>query len=119
VSVDDLEQGVTSIVRGSDLLRSTPRQLLLRRLLDPAAAPLQTLHVPLILGPGGQRLAKRDGAIAVADRRASGQTPESLIGDLAFSLGQLAARAPIRARELISVWDPSRVPLQDRELAEI
>lgn len=116
VAADDLEQGVTSIVRGADLLSSTPRQLLLRQLLDPAAPPLETLHVPILLGPTGQRLAKRDGAIAVADRRARGQTGEALIGELAFSLGQLDRPIPIRAQELVEAWDPSKVPLEDQKL---
>ncbi len=119
VSVDDLEQGVNAIVRGSDLLRSTPRQILLRRFLDPHAQPISSLHVPLILGPGGQRLAKRDGAVAVADRRAAGQSPESLVGELAWSLGQLPDRTPTRARDLIAIWDPQKIPLEDKKLSEL
>jgi glutamyl-tRNA synthetase len=119
VSVDDLEEGVTDIVRGSDLLRSTPRQILLRRLLDPSAPPLSTLHVPLILGPGGQRLAKRDGAIAVADRRARGQSPDSLVGELAWSLGQLPNKQDVRAEELVELWDPQKIPLEDQKLEAI
>ncbi|MCK6544677.1 tRNA glutamyl-Q(34) synthetase GluQRS [Myxococcota bacterium] len=116
VTVDDLEQGVTTIVRGADLLTSTPRQLLLRRLLDPSAPPLATLHVPLVLGPTGQRLAKRDGAIAIADQRAKGHTPEAVIGALAHSLGLVETRAPLRARELVERWDPAKVPLTDAKL---
>jgi glutamyl-tRNA synthetase len=119
VSADDLEQGVNHIVRGSDLLGSTPRQLLIRRLLDPVAAAVETLHVPLILGPSGQRLAKRDGAIAVADRRARGQSPESLAGELAWSLGQIPEKRPLAAHELIALWDPGRIPLEDRRLEEL
>ena len=73
VVVDDADQGVGEVVRGDDLLDSTPRQLLLARLLglpEPAYA-----HVPLVLGPDGQRLAKRHGAVTLADRAALGETP--------------------------------------------
>jgi glutamyl-tRNA synthetase len=65
VVVDDADQGVTQVVRGDDLIDSTPRQILLQRLLglpQPAYA-----HVPLVLGPDGQRLAKRHGAVTLAD----------------------------------------------------
>lgn len=119
VTVDDLEQGVTSIVRGADLLGSTPRQLLLRRLLDPTAPAVETLHVPLVLGPTGQRLAKRDGAVAVADHRDAGKTPEAVVGALAFSLGQTPSPAPITPRELLAAWDPARIPVADRPLSEV
>lgn len=119
VSVDDLENGVTAIVRGADLFSSTPRQILLRRLLDPKAPPLSTLHVPLILGPGGQRLAKRDGAVALSDRRDEGKTPEQVLGVLAHSLGQTPDSAPIRAQELIELWDPAKIPTEDRKLSAL
>jgi len=119
VSVDDLDQGVTSIVRGSDLLSSTPRQILLRKLLGENAAQLTSLHVPLILGPGGARLAKRDGAVAVADHREAGASAESIVGNLAQSLGQCETRAPITARELIAAWDPSKISTEDRKLSAI
>jgi glutamyl-Q tRNA(Asp) synthetase len=63
VVVDDAEQGVTEVVRGADLLESTPRQIALRRALGlptPAYA-----HLPLLLGPGGEKLGKRHGALSV------------------------------------------------------
>ena len=68
VVVDDAAQGVEEVVRGDDLLDSTPRQLFLARLLglpDPSHA-----HVPLVLGPDGARLAKRHGAVTLRDVRA-------------------------------------------------
>jgi glutamyl-tRNA synthetase len=119
VVVDDLEQGVNTIVRGADLLRSTPRQILLRELLDPRAEPIASLHVPLILGPTGQRLAKRDGAVAVADQRAAGVTAEVLVGELAKSLGQLERAEPVRPPDLVAAWDPAKIPTEDRQLREI
>jgi glutamyl-tRNA synthetase len=66
VVVDDAAQGVGEVVRGADLADSTPRQILLARLLglpEPTYA-----HVPLVLGPDGRRLAKRHGAVALSDR---------------------------------------------------
>ncbi len=65
VVVDDAAQGVEEVVRGDDLLDSTPRQLFLARALglpEPAYA-----HVPLVLGPDGARLAKRHGAVTLRD----------------------------------------------------
>ena len=79
VTVDDLAQGVTTIIRGADLAGSTPRQLLLRRLLDADAGPVDTLHVPLMLGEDGQRLAKRSGSTTVAAHREAGRRPEAVL----------------------------------------
>jgi glutamyl-tRNA synthetase len=65
VVVDDAEQGVEEVVRGDDLLDSTPRQLFLARALG--LAEPRHAHVPLVLGPDGQRLAKRHGAVTLRD----------------------------------------------------
>ena len=65
VVVDDAAQGIEEVVRGDDLLDSTPRQLFLARALglpEPSYA-----HVPLVLGPDGARLAKRHGAVTLRD----------------------------------------------------
>jgi glutamyl-tRNA synthetase len=110
VTVDDLAQGVTSVVRGADLLGSTPRQALLRRLLDPTAPPLSTLHVPLVLGPGGQRLAKRDRAASVAELREGGATAEQVVGWLAASLGLVPSGTRVPAAALLPLYDPARLP---------
>lgn len=71
VVVDDLAQGVDQVVRGDDLLSSTPRQDWLARLLagrtDRPAPETEYVHVPLVLNAAGQRLAKRDGAVTLAD----------------------------------------------------
>jgi glutamyl-tRNA synthetase len=79
VVVDDAAQGVDQVVRGDDLIDSTPRQILLQRLLDlpdPAYA-----HVPLVLGPDGQRLAKRHGAVTLAEL-----TPDEALAWMSASL---------------------------------
>jgi glutamyl-tRNA synthetase len=65
VVVDDAAQGIEEVVRGADLVDSTPRQLLLYRLLGLPAS--RYAHVPLVLGPDGRRLAKRHGAVTLAD----------------------------------------------------
>jgi glutamyl-tRNA synthetase len=65
VVVDDELQDVTQVVRGDDLLSSTPRHVYLQRLLGYATPDY--LHVPLVYGPDGQRLAKRHGAVTLAD----------------------------------------------------
>jgi glutamyl-tRNA synthetase len=85
VVVDDHEQGITEVVRGDDLLDTTPRQVWLARRLGlgiPAYA-----HVPLVLGPDGGRLAKRHGAVTLADLRAGGVEPPAVLAAMAVSLG--------------------------------
>jgi glutamyl-tRNA synthetase len=100
VVVDDDAMAVTRVVRGDDLLRSTPRQLALYRALR--LPPPAYAHVPLVLTPSGERLAKRTRPAAVADLRARGVTPAAVIGALAASAGLRAPGAPLDARELIS-----------------
>lgn len=106
VVVDDAEQGVEEVVRGDDLLPSTPRQVHLARLLGlrvPAYA-----HVPLALGPDGNRLAKRDGAVTLEDRRAMGESAGDVVELLAASLG-LGGHTP---GELLAGFDPARLPTE-------
>lgn len=85
VVVDDGDQRIGEVVRGADLLDCTPRQRWLQARLGldhPGYA-----HVPLLLGEGGRRLAKRDGAITLAERRARGETPAQVRAELAASVG--------------------------------
>jgi glutamyl-tRNA synthetase len=89
VVVDDASQHIGEVVRGVDLLDSTPRQLWLGARLG-LPAPRHA-HVPLVLGPDGARLAKRHGAVTLADRAALGQPAEDVRDELAASL-QLCAR---------------------------
>lgn len=106
VVVDDALSGVTHVLRGEDLLTSTPRQLLLQRALG---YPHPTYaHVPLLMDAEGKRLAKRDGPSTVAGLRALGWSPERVIGQLAGSCG-LNDGGPVRAHELVSGFSLSRV----------
>ncbi len=108
VVVDDLAMEITEVVRGADLLSSTPRQIALARALG--GAPPGYLHVPLVVGPDGERLAKRHGAIAVRELAASGMSVEAIVGRLAASLGLVPEGEPMRARDLVGRFELSRLP---------
>lgn len=88
VVIDDGDQDVGEVVRGADLLDSTPRQLWLQRRLGLARPGYA--HVPLMLGPRGDRLSKRDGAVTLGERLALGESPEQVRGMLATSVGLAA-----------------------------
>jgi glutamyl-tRNA synthetase len=106
VVVDDADQGIGEVVRGVDLLDSTPRQLWLGARLG-LRAPRHA-HVGLVLGPDGTRLAKRHGAVTLADRAALGQDADDVRDELAASL-HLCARGeqltPAQLVERFSVGD--------------
>ena len=109
VVVDDLAMGVTEVVRGDDLLASTPRQLALYAALG--GAPPSWAHLPLVLGADGARLAKRSGAMGIAALRARGLAAAWLRGWLLESLGardQGALRASAAGFDVGAV-DPSPV----------
>lgn len=107
VVVDDGLQGVGEVVRAADLVDSTPRQLLLARLLG---LPSPTYaHVPLVLGPDGTRLAKRHGAVTLAGRVAQGETPADLVGWMAASTGLAELGEPVTAAELVERFDPAQI----------
>jgi glutamyl-tRNA synthetase len=108
VVVDDAAMGVTEVIRGDDLLLSTPRQLLLYRALG--WTPPRFIHVPLVVGTDGRRLAKRHGDTRLATLRAAGVRPEALIGLLAWSCGWLDECEPISAKELLPRYCLQTVP---------
>jgi glutamyl-tRNA synthetase len=99
VVVDDIAMNITHVLRGDDLLASTPRQILLVQALG--ATPPSYAHVPLLLGPDGERLSKRHGALSLAELRAAGRTPEQIVGWLAWSCGLQPTNTPRRAGELV------------------
>jgi glutamyl-tRNA synthetase len=108
VIIDDVDQGIGEVVRGADLVSSTPRQILLGRLLGlpvPAYA-----HVPLVVGDDGARLAKRHGAVTLAERS---EGPASVLAELAHTIGLALDRSGVaRAAELVAEFDADRVPRQ-------
>ncbi len=110
VVVDDAAQGVTQVVRGDDLVTSTPRQLHLQRLLG-LPAP-RYAHVPLVLGPDGTRLAKRHGAVTRAAWLAAGpgRTDAGLLGVLAASLDLAEAGSEPTLDELVAGFAWAHVP---------
>ncbi len=111
VVVDDAWQGVEEVVRGDDLLLTTPRQLHLATLLG-VRAPRSYAHVPLVLGPGGRRLAKRDGAVTLADQAARGRTADEIRSVLAHGLGLCEEGEPVTPAELVARFDPDAVSRQ-------
>ena len=82
-AVDDLDMGITHVVRGEDLVDTTHRVLAIRRAMGVADQPVYA-HCPLILGPGGHKLSKRYGAVSVEDFRDAGYLPEALLNYLAL-----------------------------------
>jgi glutamyl-tRNA synthetase len=106
VVVDDAAQGVTEVVRGADLLGSTGRQLRLCELLG-LAPPRRYAHVPLLLDDDGERLAKRHGAVGLAELRASDADPRVVAGWLAASAGLLPQPEPCAPADLVAAFDPA------------
>jgi len=110
VVVDDAAQGVGEVVRGADLLDSTPRQILLHRVLG-LSSP-NYAHVPLVLGPDGRRLAKRHGAVTLADRGAVGEGPEEVLAWMARSLSLAGPGETPSLTGLLERFDPAGLPLE-------
>jgi len=101
VTIDDHDQSISRVVRGDDLIYSTYRQLALYQALG--WSPPLWVHVPLVIGPDGKRLAKRHGDSRLSLLREQNVAPERLLGALAASLGLRPSRAPITAAELVDV----------------
>jgi glutamyl-tRNA synthetase len=99
VVVDDVAMAITEVVRGADLLSSTGRQILLFEALG--AEPPRFGHVPLLVGPGGQKLSKRAQSLTLGSLREAGIPAEQVVGYLASTLGLLDRTEPVRPRELI------------------
>jgi glutamyl-tRNA synthetase len=108
VVVDDAAQGVEQVVRGDDLLTSTPRQIRLAQLLG-LPVP-QYAHVPLVLGPDGTRLAKRHGAVTLEDLAAKGIDADDVRSLLAESLGLASRERHTTITDLLARFDPDALP---------
>jgi glutamyl-tRNA synthetase/glutamyl-Q tRNA(Asp) synthetase len=108
-TVDDLEQGITLVVRGDDLLASTGRQIQLARLLGRTQPPL-FFHHPLVMKTPTQKLSKADRDTSVRDLRTAGATAAALIGRAAALAGLLRVARPLRssdAAELVAERHPA------------
>lgn len=116
VVVDDAAQGVTQVVRGDDLLDSTPRQILLQRLLGYPQP--EYVHVPLVVDEAGARLAKRHTAVTLADLVAAGWTAGDVTAALARSLG-IPVSGPVSAVDLVDRFRLEAVPRRPIPLVEL
>ena len=107
VVIDDFDMGVTEVVRGSDLIPSTYRQLaILNHLHWPAP---RYVHVPLIVGEDGRRLAKRHGDTRLSYLRELGMDARALVGYLAWTLEMIDRPEPISASDLIGILDWTKI----------
>ncbi|MCL4118810.1 UNVERIFIED_CONTAM: hypothetical protein GTU68_035282 [Idotea baltica] len=113
VVVDDAAQNVDLVVRADDLLESTSRHLLLYQLLG--LEPPRHAHVPLVLAPTGDRLAKRHGAVNLDDRAALGESPAQVMRFLAESLGLVDSNDPtdsVNPADLLDRFDFGQLPVE-------
>jgi glutamyl-tRNA synthetase len=106
-AIDDARMEITEVVRGDDLLSSTPKQIAIYRALDLREPAF--VHLPLVLGRDGARLAKRHGAISIAELRARGASAEELVGRIAHAAGLIEDDRPVRASELVADFDLARI----------
>lgn len=105
VAADDALQNVTEVVRGRDLVSSSPRQIYLFNTLG--YKPPKFLHVPLITDKNGERLSKREGKSNLEYIRSAFSSPEPIIGMLAYNAGLIAKYAPVNLKRLTDIFDVS------------
>lgn len=110
VVVDDAAQGISEVVRGEDLLSSTPRQILLQRLLGYPTP--RYLHVPLVVDDDGKRLAKRDGGVAIRGPREAGIPVSDVVAWIGRSLDLAGPGESITLDRLLARFDPDGIPRQ-------
>lgn len=111
VVADDAAMRINEVVRGRDLLSSTPRQLYLYRLLGRPAP--RFYHIPMLVTGEGRRLSKRDRGMDLGYLRQRGWRPEEILGRLAALAGLLPAEEAVGAGELVPLFDWSKVPAED------
>lgn len=114
VVADDIAMGVNQVVRGRDLLASTPRQIYLYRLLG--EEPPAYTHLPLLLAPDGRRLSKRDADLDLDALYARGLTPRDVVGRLAYAAGLTEAPEPASPADLLPIFSWDRVAREDIRL---
>ena len=117
VTIDDALMGVTQVVRGCDLLSSTPMQLYIYRLLG--FEPPSFCHIPLLVDATGRRLSKRDGDLEIAALRKAYGSPEPIIGLLAYLAGQIDKPEPLCVADLLPLFAASKIPQQNIVVPEI
>ena len=113
VVVDDALMGVTEIVRGRDLLLSSPQQIHLRELLFPSPLTVDFFHHPLLCNAEGQRLCKRDKSMDLGYLRDKDTSPQEIIGLLAYLAGLTDTTTPITPSELLPLFSWDKVPTED------
>ena len=111
VVVDDAAQGIGEVVRGNDLVDSTPRQVLLYHALG--FTPPAYAHVPLVLGPDGRRLAKRHDAVTLAGRRTLGERPLEILGWMARSIGLAEPAETVTPEKLLARFSVANLARED------
>jgi glutamyl-tRNA synthetase len=116
VVVDDLSMGIDDVVRGSDLLASTARQIQLIEALG--GTPPEYAHVPLLVNFHGEKLSKRDQGFTLRSLREAGVSPEAVTGYLAHSLGLLDRPEPCRPADLVPGFAWERIGRADWRLPE-
>ncbi len=116
VVVDDAEQGVSSVVRGVDLLCSTPPAIYLQSLLGLHPHP-DYAHVPLLVAERDRRLSKRD-RDAMRCSRAS-KTPEAVVGHIAGLTGLAPSCDPATPEELLATFDLAALPTAFPDLVQV
>jgi glutamyl-tRNA synthetase len=117
VVVDDLSMRITDVVRGADLVASTPRQIWLARMLG-GDVP-RYAHLSLVVAPDGSRLEKRTRGASVRELRDRGVAPERIVGELAFGLGLAPTSAPASARAVAAAVATIRWPREPWRIPEL
>jgi len=115
VVIDDALSGVSEIVRGRDILFSTPRQMHLQKTLGFASPDYY--HIPLLMDSHGRRLAKRDKDLDL-DALAKRMTPQQILGMLAYCAGIIPENRPASLDELVRLFDWKNVKTDDIRLPE-
>ncbi|MBE6603603.1 MAG: tRNA glutamyl-Q(34) synthetase GluQRS [Ruminococcaceae bacterium] len=116
VVVDDALSGVTEVVRGNDLIFSTPRQIYLQQTLG-FATPTYC-HIPLLVDANGRRLSKREGDGCMETVRQKYKDPAPVLGALAMALGMLPSPESVSLSDLVALFDPTKIPRDTVKLPE-